>query len=111
MWRHRVRHWRDRADGHHVVGLMWIEAEDGPSQEFPRPGFDDADVEVSVLDRPRKVTLLEGGPHRLVLVFGYSTTQDEGLGSPADTRPERADQDLVGSRFGECDETNLTSSS
>src|SRR5690606_13607736 len=64
-------------------------------------------VEVPVLHRRRKVALLEGRPHHVVLTDGHAAPEDQGLGASADTRVPRANHDVVRTGVGQGDRPDL----
>jgi hypothetical protein len=57
--------------------------------------LDDADVEVAVFDRARKVTLLERGAHRGILARRDTTAEHQSLGASADRGMHGPDEDIA----------------
>ena len=74
---------------------MGIEAEHRATAQLRRPGFDDADVEIAVLDRPGELPVLERRPHHGVLARRHAAAKDQRLGPPAHSRTQRPDEDLA----------------
>ena len=88
--RDALRHDDHRGGRNDVGGLVRVEAEHRPAAQLRRPLLHDADVEVAVLDRPREVPLLEGRPHRGVLVRRHAAPEHQRLGAAAHGRPQGA---------------------
>jgi hypothetical protein len=80
---------------------MRVEAVDDPAFEVSRATFDDADVEVAVLDRAGEPAVLEGGAHDVVLAGRDATAEDEGFGPAADPGADRPDEDVVRAGLGQ----------
>ena len=92
---------------HDVRRLVGEETEDGAPPELVGTAVDDADVEVAVLDRAGKVTLLKRCPHHFVLALRDSATEHQSLGAAAHPGPQRAHQHLAGTRLRQLDRANL----
>ncbi len=111
--KHGSRGWHSLGhDGHgagrnHVGGLVRVQAEDRLAVQVRRALLDDADVEVAVLDGPREVALLEGGPHRGVLARGHAAAKHQRLGATTDSGPQGSHHHVVPPRLGKRDRPDL----
>ncbi len=97
-----------RARRHHVSGLVRIEAENRTAAQLRGPLLNRPDVEVAVLDGSGEVPLLEGRPHRRVLVRRHRAAEDQRLGAAADAGERGADQHVVRSGIAQRGRSDLT---
>jgi hypothetical protein len=63
--------------------------------------LDNAHVYVTILNRPRKLAVLERRSHAHVLALRNRAPENEGLRAAADCAIDRADEYLVVDRFGQ----------
>ncbi len=86
---------------------MRVEAEHRAATQLGGPLLHGADVQVAVLDRPRKAPFLERRPHPRALVERHGAAKHERLRAAAYPRPYSPHDDVARPRLGQAGGTDL----
>ena len=92
---------------HNVTSLMGIETEHDTAPQSGRSLFHVPDIDISILDRRRKVAGLKRRSHPSELACRHRTVEDKGFSATTDAAVQRPDQNFLGGRFGQSLGTNF----